>query len=186
MKNYRGDEDVMNRKLQLAVIASMLAAMTTVATMIIKVPTLGTNGYVNIGDSLVLISAWILGNPYGALAAGIGSALADLLSGYPAYIPGTAVIKFLMAFTAAIVFNAAVRKNIHKAVSYVISSVVAELIMIAGYFLYESTLLGYGMAAAASIVSNAVQGITCLVLGNALIYVLMKISYIREISTNLK
>lgn len=176
----------MNKKLQLAVTASMLAAMTTIATMIIKVPTLGTNGYVNIGDSLVLISAWILGNPYGALAAGIGSALADLLSGYPAYIPGTAVIKFLMAFAAAIVLNAAVKKNINKAVAYVLSSVAAELIMIVGYFLYESTLLGYGMAAAASIVSNAVQGVTCLVLGCALIYVLTKISYVRELGANLR
>lgn len=54
--------------------------------MIIKVPTFGMNGYVNIGDAAVLISAWLLGNPYGAFAAGIGSGLADLLSGYPAYI----------------------------------------------------------------------------------------------------
>ena len=176
----------MNRKLQLAVTASMLAAMTTLATMIIKVPTLGTNGYVNIGDSIVLISAWLIGNPYGAAAAGIGSALADLLSGYPAYIPGTAVIKFLMAFVASIVFNAATKKNVQKNIAYAISGVVAEFIMIAGYFLYESTILGYGIAAAASIVSNAVQGITCLVLGNALIYVLSKIRYVNELSRNVR
>lgn len=176
----------MNRKLQLAVTASMLAAMTTLATMIIKVPTLGTNGYVNIGDSIVLISAWILGNPYGALAAGIGSALADLLSGYPAYIPGTAVIKFLMAFVGAIVFGSLTKKNVQKNIAYAISGVVAELIMIAGYFLYESVILGYGIAAAASIISNAVQGITCLVLGNALIFVLSKIRYINELGEKVK
>ena len=175
-----------NRKLQLGITASMLAAMTTIATMIIKVPTLGTNGYVNIGDSIVLISAWLLGNPYGALAAGIGSALADLLSGYPAYIPGTAVIKFAMAFDAAIVFKALSGRNIPKPVAYVISSIVAELIMIFGYFLYESAILGYGLAAAASIGSNAIQGITCIILGNALIYVLTKISYINEMTKTLR
>ena len=164
----------MNTKLRYAVTASVLAAMTCLATMIIKVPTLGTNGYVNIGDSVVLISAWLMGNPYGALAAGIGSALADLLSGYPAYIPGTAVIKFLMAFVAAIIFKSLDGKT-PRPVTYVISGAVAEVIMIAGYFVYEATILGYGLAAAASIVSNAVQGITCLVLGNALIYALQPI-----------
>ena len=164
----------MNRNLQIAVRASMLAAMTTIATMVIKVPTLGTNGYVNIGDAMVLISAWILGNPYGAIAAGIGSALADLLSGYPMYVPGTAVIKFLMAFVAAYVFRAVAAKTDHVTVAYIISSIIAELIMIFGYFLYESTLLGYGIAAAASIGSNAIQAVTCIVLGIALISVLPK------------
>ena len=171
----------MNVKLQRIVTASMLAAMTTIATMIIKVPTLGTNGYVNIGDTIVLLCAWLLGNPYGALAAGIGSALADLLSGYPAYIPGTAVIKFLMAFVAAIIYAGLGRKNVHKAASYVISSAVAEVIMIAGYFLYESTILGYGLAAAASIGSNAIQGVTCMVLANALIHVLSGVKFFNNL-----
>ena len=158
----------MNPKLRSAVTASALAALTCLATMIIKIPTIGTGGYVNIGDSVVLMSAWLLGNPYGALAAGIGSALADLLSGYPAYIPGTAVIKFVMAFVCAIIFKHLSGK-LNKTVVYIISGIVAELIMVAGYFLYESTLLGYGIAASASIISNAVQGIVCLVLGNLLI-----------------
>ena len=153
---------------------SMLAALTTIATMIIKVPTFGTNGYVNIGDSMVLLSAWLMANPYGAVAAGLGSALADLLSGYPAYIPGTAIIKFLMAFAAAGIYKRSRGMNLPPAVGYVLSSLVAELIMIAGYFLYESTILGYGSGAIASLGSNAVQGIVCMILGNALIHVLQR------------
>lgn len=159
----------MNEKLRSVVTASAFAAITTLATMIIKVPTFGTNGYVNIGDAAVLISAWLLGNPYGALAAGIGSGLADLLSGYPAYIPGTVVIKFVMAFAASAIFKS-LKGKLPKTVAYIISSIVAEVIMIAGYFFYESTVLGYGLAASASIISNAVQGITCLILGNVLIH----------------
>ena len=30
-------------------------------------------------------------------------------------------------------------------VAYIVSGVVAEVIMVLGYFLYESTLLGYGL-----------------------------------------
>ena len=161
----------MNEKLRSIVMASLFAALTTLATMLIKVPTFGTNGYVNIGDAIVLISALLLGNPYGAFAAGIGSGLADLLSGYPAYVPGTVVIKFAMAFACAAIYSG-LKEKLPRVVAFIISSVVAELIMIGGYFLYEALFLGYGLVAAASIVSNAVQGVTCLVLGNALVHAL--------------
>lgn len=169
-----------NQKLLTIVQAAMLAALCCVATMIIRVPTIGTNGYVNIGDSIVLISAWLLGNPYGALAAGIGSALADLLAGYASYVPGTLVIKFAMAFFAALVYSIVSKTRLGKIPAFIISSVVAEVIMILGYFLYESTFLGYGLAAAGSIGSNAIQGITCLVIGNVLINILLGTKYIRN------
>jgi len=169
----------MDKKLRITVLTSMFAALTCVATMIIKVPTIGTNGYVNIGDSLVLLSAWLLGNPYGALAAGIGSALADLLAGYASYVPGTAIIKFGMAFVGYTVYVALNAKLQNKLISYIVSGIVAELIMVFGYFLYESTLLGYGIGAAASIPSNMIQGITCLILGVLLINALIRVKYIR-------
>jgi len=155
----------MNRNLTNCVTAAMLAALTCIFTMVVKVPTIGTNGYVNIGDAVVLLSAWVLGNPYGALAAGIGSAMADLLSGYAAYVPGTFVIKFSMAFVCYLVLKGSVKIGIPGKASYVLSGIVAELIMVFGYFLYEAGPLGYGMAAAASIPSNMIQGGTCLVLG---------------------
>lgn len=56
----------------------------------------------------------------------------------------------------------------------VISGVLAEIIMVFGYFAYESTLLGYGLAAAASVPANAVQGVIGLVIGLALYGVLDK------------
>lgn len=157
-----------DKQISITVQAAMMAALTCVATMAIKVPTVGTNGYVNIGDCVVLLGAWILGNPYGALAAGIGSALADLLAGYASYVPGTFVIKFLMAFAAFAVMKLLDKIKVPKIVSFIASGIVAEAIMVLLYFLYEATLLGYGYAAAASIPSNLVQGITCLVLGVAL------------------
>ncbi len=171
----------MDKRFQKITAASMLAAMTCIATMIIKVPTLGTNGYVNIGDAMVLVSAWVMGNPYGALAAGIGSALADILSGYASYAPATAIIKFLMAFAAAVICKAASSKKRSRFAAHIAGSIVAEAIMTAGYFLYEATVLGYGLAASASIVSNLVQGGVCMVLANAIIQVLLKIPVIAQL-----
>lgn len=167
----------MNKNISTIVTASMLAALTCVATMVIKVPTIGTNGYVNIGDVMVLFSACILGNPYGAMAASIGSGLADLLSGYVTYMPGTMLIKFGMAYVCFIVFTKLQDKTNNKIVSFIVSGIVAELIMVGGYFLYESLFLGYGYAAAASIPSNMIQGVTCLILANIMLPVLSKIRY---------
>lgn len=56
-----------------------------------------------------------------------------------------------MALVAYLIFTAFKKTNINKVVAYIVSGVVAELIMVFGYFLYESTILGYGLAAAASI-----------------------------------
>lgn len=161
-----------NKKLVKLVVAAMFAALCCVATMIIRIPTIGTNGYVNIGDSVVLLCAWLIGGPYGAAAAGIGSGLADLLAGYATYVPGTFVIKFLMAVVAYVVFKAMTKVNANKVASYIVSAVLAEVVMVIGYFLYESTLLGYGLAAATSIGSNMIQGGTCLVLGTIVVGIL--------------
>ena len=68
------------------VYTALFTALTTVATLVIQVPS-PMSGYVNLGDAMVLLSAWILGPVYGTAAAGIGSMLADLLSGYAYYAP---------------------------------------------------------------------------------------------------
>ena len=51
--------------------------------------------------------------------------------------------------------------------------------MVLGYFLYESTLLGYGLGAVPSIGSNSIQGVTCLVLGFIAIFALEEAKVIK-------
>ena len=70
-----------DKKLHRLVLAALFTALTTVMTMVIQVPS-PMQGYVNLGDCGVLLSAWVLGPAWGGAAAGIGSMLADLLSGY--------------------------------------------------------------------------------------------------------
>ena len=168
-----------HEKLQKMVLAALFAALTYVATNIIHIPTPATNGYINLGDCMVLLGAFLLGPVWGAAAGGIGSMLADVLLGYFSYAPGTLVIKGLMAVAAALIFRAAREKTGLTAAS-VLGGITAECIMVLGYFAYESTLLGYGLAAAASIPGNAVQGVAGLVLGTALCQILYHIPLVKR------
>lgn len=133
-----------------------MVSMTCIATQVIKIPTPTTGGYINLGDCLVILSGIILGPIYGGLSAAIGSALADLLSGYVAYAPITFLIKEAMAVIIGLLIKDV---NKPKTFSLIISCCIAEVIMVLGYFSFEATLMGYGLGAAASIPGNTVQGI---------------------------
>lgn len=143
-----------NEKVRKLVLTALFAALCTVMTLVIQVPS-PMNGYVNLGDCGVLLSAWILGPWYGGAAAGIGSMLADIFTGYAHYAPGTLVIKLAMAVLAGFVF----RKLQNKTAAKLLGGAGAECVMIAGYFGYASLLLGKGLGAAASIPGNIVQGV---------------------------
>ena len=156
-------------KLRKLVLAALFAALCTVMTMVIQVPS-PMQGYVNLGDCAVLLSAWVLGPWYGGAAAGLGSMLADLLS-YPHYAPGTLVIKFTMAVAAAYIFEA-MRERSGKLAAQLIGGAAAEIIMVLGYFGYASLWRGKGLAAAASIPGNLVQGVFGIAAGIAVYAVL--------------
>jgi hypothetical protein len=85
-------------KTQKLVLAALLTALVTVATIAFQVPVPATKGYINLGDTVIFLAALLLGPRYGAIAGGVGSALADLLSPYAAWAPFTLVIKGLEGF----------------------------------------------------------------------------------------
>lgn len=153
----------------------MFAALICAATAVIQIPT-QLFGFMNFGDCFVLIAAWMLGPWYGFAAGGIGSALADLLTGYGHYVPGTLIIKGLMAMAAALVFHALSKKGGKlRFPAYIVSGLTAELIMIAGYYLYKATFLQRGwIAALGNVPTNCVQGAIGLVLGTVLIQIIVK------------
>ena len=117
------------------VMTALFAALGYVATRILQIPT-PSGGYVNLGDTVVILGAYLLGPVYGAVAGGIGPALADLLSGYAIYVPATLVIKAVMALLAALLYRALGKKTW----SMVVCAVAAEAVMIVGYWLFETVL----------------------------------------------
>ena len=91
----------MNHSTKKIILAALFAALACVATMSIRIPTIGTGGYIHPGDAIVILCGVILGPVWGFLAAGIGSCMADLLGGYFVYVPITLIIKGLVAFFSA-------------------------------------------------------------------------------------
>ena len=142
--------------------AALMAALACVATMIIKIPS-PLKGYINLGDCIVLVAGWQLSPAWGFLAAGLGSALADILSGYVVYGPATFLIKGLMALVAFYVFKL-LHNKCGNLVSRIISGIGAEIVMIVGYFIFSGFLYGFGPAVV-NIPANAVQGIAGILIG---------------------
>lgn len=159
------------------ILAALLAALTCVATMIIKIPT-PLGGYIHAGDAIVVLAGFLLGPVWGALAAGLGSGLADVISGYVLYAPGTFVIKAVVALLAGwLIGSRFIRNGFAKAL---VAGIIGGAVMVGGYMLYEAVFMGFGVAAAANIPMNAIQGVFGAVAGAALYVALSKTNYFKK------
>ena len=152
---------------------AVITALVCVMTLVIRIPS-PTKGYMNLGDCVVLFGGWLLGPLWGAVAGGIGSALADLFAGYPVYIPGTLIIKAVMAFVVALMTRKSSGLNKkHFRLLFIFGAFIAEAVMISGYLLYEAFAIGTGFIPALSgVFGNLMQG----VLGVAGSYFLVEIT----------
>jgi uncharacterized membrane protein len=61
---------------------ALLMALVATATMVLRLPTPATEGYINLGDVVIVAAALLFGPWAGAVAGGVGAAMADVLGGY--------------------------------------------------------------------------------------------------------
>ncbi len=149
----------------------MLASLVCVATMIIKLPS-PLGGYINLGDCIVLLCGWTLGPVYAFCAAGIGSAMADVFSGYASYAVATFVIKGIMALLAWLTFKL-LSNRVKPFVARLLGGICAELVMIGGYLVFESFIYGF-TPSLVNVPANAVQGVAGIIIGMVFITVFDK------------
>ena len=164
-------------KIQKITITALFAALTFVATMVIKIPTPGTSGYIHPGDSLVILSGVFLGPVYGFLAAGLGSMLSDLLGGYFLYAPVTFLIKGITAAVVAIIYRKIAARIRIASFRTVICGLFSTVIVVVGYFCFEFVI--YQGGAFASVPANIIQGLSGLVISSLLLPVLLTIPAFR-------
>jgi len=166
---------------RMLVMTALFTALGYVATRVLMVPS-PTGGYMNLGDAVVLLGAFLLGPLWGAVAGGLGPALADLLAGYAAWVPGTLVIKAAMSLLAGGLYQMLGR----RVWALPVCGVLAEAIMVVGYWLYDGLfIVGSLMGAAAGIPGNLVQGGFGLAVSTLLALALRKNSFARREFPNL-
>ena len=144
----------------------MLTALVAAVTLLIRIPMPATEGYVNIGDAIIVAAALLFGPRVGGLAGGFGSALADLLGGYAHWAPFTLLIKggegVLVGFLGG-------RTTIHLATLTNLAVAAALTVpglawMVGGYFTVEFFLYSLGPALA-SLPGNGLQAVVSLACG---------------------
>lgn len=164
------NKSVRNRKktLRLTAFCGITAAFVFLGTQL-RIPT--AIGYINLGDAVILIASYVIG-PAAFFPAAIGSAIADLIAGYPMYILPTFVIKGLMGLAAGFILKHPEHRP--HLVKRLLAGVAAEIIMVIGYFAVEVFLYDVA-AAAASIPFNLIQAAAALVIAVPVTYLLKNI-----------
>ena len=103
---------------------SIFMAMSIALTFFPKILT--PTGYIHLGDSIIILSAFFLGPIDAMLIGGIGHAMADIISGYAIYAIPTLLIKGLFGYTVGKIKNR------------FISLPLGIIIIVLGYFVFES------------------------------------------------
>ena len=143
-KNFRGYYFPTNAiSLSITII---FAALACVLTMTISIPVPTTGGYINIGDLGVMLTGLIFGPIIGFISGGFGSALADILLGFPIWAPATFIVKGLEGFVVGLIANPRIfhGKRTYKDVLAVIAG---GLLMVLGYFIVELFVFNFGIIA---------------------------------------
>jgi uncharacterized membrane protein len=118
---------------------AIMTALVTIMTLIIQIPYPGTSGYFNFGDTMVMLGGLLLGPVGGFFAGGVGSALADLISGYTFYVPITLVVKGFEAMAVGF-FSFKVKDHVRLSKWDIVGVLVAAIIMLTGYFVAQVIL----------------------------------------------
>ena len=177
-------KDINDNNVRRLAFAGLFTALIAGATLV-RIPIPAT-GYVNLGDGVIFAAAALLG-PFASIAAGVGSALADLLAGYNYYAVVTFFIKGAMGLVAGVglhYFNSR-RSRMRTStpqtslprglLGNVILFALCELIMVLGYFFFEMVMYN-AAAAAGALLPNIGQALAGIILGCAFVPAVSRIA----------
>lgn len=164
-----------NNRVYPIVMTAMMMCIIMVSILLFRIPIPFTQGYVNLSDGMVFLAVILLGYRYGAVAAGLGSLLGDLMSGFAMWAPWSLCIKAGMAIIFGLILQSAITHHLADKVFIsveIIGMIVAGTFMTAGYYFAEGIMYGNWIVAAVGIPWNiaqfAVGAVLAIVLDRAL------------------
>ena len=162
-----------DNKVRLMCIASIFMALVFIFTAFLQIPV--NNGYIHIGDSLIYISACLLPFPYAIAVSAGGALLADCLTRFAFWAPGSIIIKSL----TVLLFSR--KKNIIN-IHNLLALIPAAILCAGGYYLYEALINSNYIAPLAGIPSSIVQSTASSIIFVMLGYTLDKINFKSKIN----
>ena len=142
----------MNReKIKRMALAGIFTAVVFVFTAYLHIPS--HTGYTHVGDGFIYLSACLLPLPYAALVGAGGALLADCLTGFAIWAPGSVIIKIL-----GVLFFTAKKERI-ICPKNLLALLPASAVCIGGYYLYESVITGNFAAPLAGIPGYITQSV---------------------------
>lgn len=153
-----------NRK-QLSVqklcISALMTAVVCATTAAVQIPI--PLGYMHLGNVAILIAGICFGPVVGALAGGIGSALADLLTGFAVWAVPTLVIKCAMGYAIGRIAWAGKASFPKNQLRIALANIAGIAIMVAGYTIFGAVIYGSLAAGLSQVPGLTLEGVLAIV-----------------------
>ena len=140
-----------DQKIRLMCIAGIFTAIVFVFTAYLHIPS--HTGYTHVGDGFIYLAACMLPLPYAMFVGAGGALLADCLTGYAIWAPGSIIIK-----TVAVLFFSRKSTRIIS-LRNLLALIPAWVVCIGGYYLYEALITGNYAAPLAGIPGYITQSV---------------------------
>ena len=137
-------------------ITGVFVALVFVVTAYLHIPT--NNGYIHIGDGFIYLAASLLPWPYAVFVGAGGALLADVLTGFAVWAPGSVVVKAV----TALLFSSKGKRII--TLRNALALLPASVICAGGYYLYEALIYSNFISPLAGIPANLTQSVASAVL----------------------
>ena len=139
---------------------AVLSAVTVIFTLIIRIPIAPTRGYINLGDVAIFFTAFTFGPVTALIAGGLGTAMADIISGYAQWAPFSLVIHgiqgLIIGLIAGSVLNAENISQLTRIIRISLAIVGGAIVMCVGYLLAGTIMEGF-RAALVELPGNLIQ-----------------------------
>ncbi len=157
-----------NKNVKLICFTGIFAAVVFVFTAYLHIPS--HTGYTHVGDGFIYLAACLLPLPYAISVGAIGALLADCLTGFAIWAPGSVIIK-----TAAVLFFSRKSKKIIS-LRNMLALLPAWAVCIGGYYLYESLITGNFVAPLSGIPGYITQSVLSSILFVSVGFVMDKLN----------
>ncbi len=145
-----------NQRIKRMCLAGVFTAVVFVFTAYLHIPS--HTGYTHVGDGFIYLAACLLPTPYAILVGAGGALLADCLTGFAIWAPGSVIIKT----TAVLFFSRKSKKIITR--RNLLALIPSWAVCIGGYYLYESLITSNFIAPIVGIPGYIMQSVLSSVL----------------------